>query len=99
MFASLLKTIFKPTNNWFLPTYANTDCWETYEAGNIIGQGAFGVTYDAVDKATGEKVAVKVINKKRLVTAEEIEDVRREVQIMHHLAGHPNVVQVKVGMG
>ncbi len=26
---------------------------------------------------------------------EEIDDVRREVQIMHHLAGHPNVVCIR----
>jgi hypothetical protein len=42
-------------------------------------------------------VAIKVISKKKLVSAEEIADVQREVQIMHHLAGHSNVVCLKVG--
>ena len=28
-------------------------------------------------------------------TAEDVEDVRREVQIMHHLAGHPNITRLK----
>lgn len=37
----------------------------------------------------------QVISKRKLSSAEEIEDVRREVQIMHHLAGHPNVVCLK----
>ncbi len=27
-------------------------------------------------------------------TAEDVEDVRREVQIMHHLEGHPNIVKI-----
>lgn len=28
-------------------------------------------------------------------SAEDVEDVKREVQIMHHLAGHPNVTLLK----
>ena len=28
-------------------------------------------------------------------SVEDVEDVRREVQIMHHLAGHPNVTLLK----
>jgi hypothetical protein len=27
-------------------------------------------------------------------TAEDVEDVRREVQIMHHLEGHANIVKI-----
>ncbi|KAK4380678.1 hypothetical protein RND71_002540 [Anisodus tanguticus] len=30
----------------------------------------------------------------KLNTEEDMEDVRREIQIMHHLAGHPSVVQI-----
>ncbi len=39
----------------------------------------------------------QVISKRKLSTPEEIDDVKREVQIMHHLAGHPNVVNLKAG--
>lgn len=81
-----------PPGNWILPTYANTDCWKDYEPGNILGKGTFGTTYLALKKGTSQKVAVKVISKRKLTSPEEIEDVKREVQIMHHLAGHPNVV-------
>lgn len=28
-------------------------------------------------------------------TAEDVDDVRREVQIMHHLAGHPHITLLK----
>ncbi|GLI64986.1 hypothetical protein VaNZ11_008411 [Volvox africanus] len=87
------KTV-KP-GNWILPTYADTDCWKDYEPGSILGKGTFGTTYSATNKRTGEKVAIKVISKKKLVSAEEIADVQREVQIMHHLAGHHNVVCLK----
>ncbi|KAG2438170.1 hypothetical protein HXX76_005777 [Chlamydomonas incerta] len=92
-YAPLSKSV-KP-GNWILPTYADTDCWKDYEPGSILGKGTFGTTYSATNKKTVEKVAVKVISKKKLVSAEEIGDVQREVQIMHHLAGHPNVVCLK----
>ncbi|GAX77412.1 hypothetical protein CEUSTIGMA_g4858.t1 [Chlamydomonas eustigma] len=90
----------KPTDgkvggSWILPNYANTDCWKDYEPGTILGKGTFGTTYLATKKGTNEKYAVKVISKRKLSSPEEIDDVRREVQIMHHLAGHPNVVCIR----
>lgn len=38
---------------------------------------------------------LQVISKRKLTTPEEVEDVKREVQIMHHLTGHKNVVALK----
>ncbi|GKA35071.1 calcium-dependent protein kinase 26-like protein [Tanacetum coccineum] len=32
-----------------------------------------------------------------IVTDDDVEDVRKEVEIMHHLSGHPNVVSIKGG--
>ena len=43
---------------------------------------------------TGEALACKSIAKRKLLTPEDVEDVRREIQIMHHLAGHPNVLSI-----
>ncbi|KAJ6406791.1 hypothetical protein OIU84_010330 [Salix udensis] len=45
-------------------------------------------------EATGKEYACKSIAKRNLLTADDVEDVRREIQIMHHLAGHPNVVSI-----
>mmetsp|Transcript_22081 Transcript_22081/g.37752 ORF Transcript_22081/g.37752 Transcript_22081/m.37752 type:complete len:598 (+) Transcript_22081:88-1881(+) len=81
--------------NWILPTYGNTDCWKEYDVGVMLGKGTFGTTYLAIKKDTKEKFAVKVISKRKLGTQEEIDDVKREVQIMHHLSGHGNVVCLK----
>ncbi|GJS31418.1 calcium-dependent protein kinase 26-like protein [Tanacetum coccineum] len=39
--------------------------------------------------------ACKSIAKRKLVTNDDVEDVRKEVEIMHHLSGHPNVVSIK----
>uniref|UniRef100_A0A453PAM5 non-specific serine/threonine protein kinase n=1 Tax=Aegilops tauschii subsp. strangulata TaxID=200361 RepID=A0A453PAM5_AEGTS len=60
-----------------------------------LGQGQFGTTYLCTDRATGADYACKSIGKRKLITKEDVEDVRREIQIMHHLAGHRNVVAIK----
>lgn len=63
-----------------------------FEFGAQLGKGNFGVVHSVTKKGTGEKYACKTISKRKLVTPEDIEDVRREIQIMKHLAGHPHVV-------
>ncbi|KAL5205184.1 hypothetical protein ABZP36_033393 [Zizania latifolia] len=68
---------------------------DKYSLGRKLGQGQFGTTYLCVDKATGKEYACKSIAKRKLVTDEDVEDVRREIQIMHHLAGHPNIISIK----
>ncbi|KAF6176120.1 hypothetical protein GIB67_000214 [Kingdonia uniflora] len=66
-----------------------------YTIGKELGRGQFGVTYLCTHKGTGEQFACKTIAKRKLVNKEDIEDVRREVQIMHHLTGQPNIVELK----
>ncbi|KAG7012966.1 Calcium-dependent protein kinase 1 [Cucurbita argyrosperma subsp. argyrosperma] len=68
---------------------------EYYSLGKKLGQGQFGTTYMCVEKATGKEYACKSIAKRKLVNEDDVEDVRREIQIMHHLAGHPNVISIK----
>ncbi|ONM10071.1 Calcium-dependent protein kinase 20 [Zea mays] len=67
---------------------------DIYTIGKKLGQGQFGTTYLCVEKATGREFACKSIAKRKLLTEEDVEDVRREIQIMHHLAGHANVVSI-----
>ncbi|KAK8595922.1 hypothetical protein V6N13_000597 [Hibiscus sabdariffa] len=66
-----------------------------YDLGCELGRGEFGVTYLCTDANTDEKYACKSISKKKLRTAVDIEDVRREVEIMKHLPKHPNIVTLK----
>ncbi|XP_040991547.1 calcium-dependent protein kinase 1-like [Juglans microcarpa x Juglans regia] len=68
---------------------------EFFSLGKKLGQGQFGTTFLCVEKATGEEYACKSIAKRKLITDEDVEDVRREIQIMHHLKGHPNVISIK----
>ncbi|CAI8586697.1 unnamed protein product [Vicia faba] len=70
------------------------DVKSTYSIGKELGRGQFGVTYLCTHKTTGKQYACKTIAKRKLVNKEDIEDVRREVQIMHHLTGQPNIVEL-----
>ncbi len=56
-------------------------------AGKVLGKGQFGTTRLAVHKKDGAKYAVKSVAKRKLRNHDDVEDIRREVQIMHHLAG------------
>ncbi|CAM8978526.1 unnamed protein product [Rhodiola kirilowii] len=71
------------------------DVKSVYTIGKELGRGQFGVTHLCTHKVTGEQFACKTIAKRKLVNKEDIEDVRREVQIMHHLTGQPNIVELK----
>uniref|UniRef100_A0A7N0T663 non-specific serine/threonine protein kinase n=1 Tax=Kalanchoe fedtschenkoi TaxID=63787 RepID=A0A7N0T663_KALFE len=68
---------------------------EYYTLGRKLGQGQFGTTFLCIEKTTGNEYACKTIAKRKLLTDEDVEDVRREIQIMHHLAGHPNVISIR----
>lgn len=62
-----------------------------YELGKVLGRGQFGTTRLARHRATSQSLACKSIAKRKLTSAEDVADVQREVQIMHHLKGHPNI--------
>jgi calcium-dependent protein kinase len=66
-----------------------------YELGRELWRVESGITYLCKDRQTGEKLACKSISKNKLRNAIDIEDVRREVQIMRHLPEHPNIVTLK----
>ncbi|CAI9787546.1 unnamed protein product [Fraxinus pennsylvanica] len=75
------------------PTGHNIE--QFYELGRELGRGEFGVTYLCTDKTSREVFACKSISKKKLRTRVDIEDVRREVEIMKKLPKHPNIVTLK----
>ncbi|KAH6755232.1 calcium-dependent protein kinase 16 [Perilla frutescens var. hirtella] len=63
-----------------------------FTIGKLLGHGQFGYTYVAIDKSSGDRVAVKKIDKNKMVLPIAVEDVKREVKILRALAGHENVV-------
>ncbi|RRT82792.1 hypothetical protein B296_00002579 [Ensete ventricosum] len=74
---------------------ARGDLLRWYHLGEELGRGEFGVTRRCTDAATGEALACKSIAKQRLRSSVDVEDVRREVQIMRGLPEHPNVVRLR----
>ncbi|CAN6345698.1 unnamed protein product [Urochloa humidicola] len=71
------------------------DVRAAYTFGRELGRGQFGVTYLATHKPTGRRYACKSIAARKLAHRDDVEDVRREVQIMHHLTGHRNIVELR----
>ncbi|NP_001312410.1 calcium-dependent protein kinase 28-like [Nicotiana tabacum] len=64
-----------------------------FTIGKLLGHGQFGYTYVATHKSNGDRVAVKRIEKNKMVLPIAVEDVKREVKILKALSGHENVVQ------
>lgn len=83
------------SKHWVLKNPTGSDLETQYELGRELGRGEFGVTYLCTDNITGEAFACKSISKKKLMTAVDVEDVRREVEIMKHLPKHSNIVSLK----
>ncbi|CAA0838199.1 Calcium-dependent protein kinase 3 [Striga hermonthica] len=72
-----------------------SDIHSIYVFGRELGRGQFGVTHLATHRATGRAFACKSIAARKLATPDDVADVRREVQIMHHMTGHRNIVELK----
>ncbi|GMP26730.1 hypothetical protein CsSME_00003046 [Camellia sinensis var. sinensis] len=79
---------------WVLP-YKTQSLQNLYTIGKKLGQGQFGTTHLCTEKSTGINYACKSIPKKKLICKEDYDDVWREIQIMHHLSEHANVVRIK----
>ncbi|XP_031475866.1 calcium-dependent protein kinase 28-like [Nymphaea colorata] len=69
------------------------DFEKRYSLGKLLGHGQFGYTFVATDKSNGDRVAVKRIEKNKMILPIAVEDVKREVKILKALSGHENVVQ------
>lgn len=68
---------------------------EKYLVDRELGRGEFGVTYLCIERETKELLACKSISKRKLRTAVDVDDVRREVAIMKHLPDNSSIVRFK----
>lgn len=71
------------------------DIKQFYTFGKELGRGQFGITYLCTEKSTGNTYACKSILKRKLVSKNDKDDMRREIQILQHLSGQPNIVEFK----
>lgn len=65
-----------------------------YEFGKTLGAGAFGVVCQAVNKDSGENVAIKVIVKAKLSSESQWESIMDEFKILEPL-DHPGIVKMR----
>ncbi|PNX91157.1 calcium-dependent protein kinase 21-like protein, partial [Trifolium pratense] len=71
------------------------DIKKFYTLGKELGRGQFGITYFCTENSTGLNYACKSILKRKLVSKADREDIKREIQILQHLSGQPNIVEFK----
>jgi len=61
--------------------------------GKTIGEGTFGKVKLGTHILTGEKVAVKILEKSKIREVADVERVAREIHILK-LLRHPNIIQL-----
>ncbi|XP_062187441.1 CBL-interacting protein kinase 2 [Phragmites australis] len=66
---------------------------QRYEMGKLLGQGTFAKVYHARNTETSESVAIKVIDKDKVMKVGLIDQIKREISVMK-LVRHPNIVQL-----
>ncbi|MCD7446210.1 CBL-interacting serine/threonine-protein kinase 20 [Datura stramonium] len=66
---------------------------QKYEIGKLLGQGTFAKVYRARNLKTGQSVAIKVIDKEKVMKVGLIDQTKREISVMR-LIKHPNIVQL-----
>ncbi|XP_010557183.1 PREDICTED: CBL-interacting serine/threonine-protein kinase 11-like [Tarenaya hassleriana] len=66
-----------------------------YELGKLLGCGAFAKVFHGRDRRSGQSVAVKILNKKKLAANPNLaSNIKREISIMRRL-NHPNIVRLR----
>ncbi|KAH7544985.1 CBL-interacting serine/threonine-protein kinase 20 [Ziziphus jujuba] len=66
---------------------------QRYELGRLLGQGTFAKVYHARNLNTGQSVAIKIIDKEKVMQVGLIDQIKREISVMR-LVRHPNVVRL-----
>ncbi|XP_010271000.1 PREDICTED: CBL-interacting serine/threonine-protein kinase 1-like isoform X2 [Nelumbo nucifera] len=69
-----------------------------YELGRTLGEGNFGKVKFARNLETGQAVAVKILEKKRILDLKITDQIRREISTLK-LLKHPNVVRLHEVLG
>ena len=53
-----------------------------YETKDIIGKGTFSIVKLGINKETNKKVAIKILEKEKILLKEDLERVKREINIL-----------------
>ncbi|KAL5550653.1 hypothetical protein UlMin_000829 [Ulmus minor] len=66
---------------------------DRYELGRLLGQGTFAKVHYGRNLKTGVSVAIKIIDKEKVLKVGMIDQIKREISVMR-LIRHPNVVEL-----
>ncbi|KAE7995857.1 hypothetical protein FH972_000622 [Carpinus fangiana] len=66
---------------------------QKYELGRMLGKGTFAKVYHARNLKSHENIAVKIIDKQKVLQIGLIDQIKREISVMR-LVRHPNVVEL-----
>ncbi|KAG9159434.1 hypothetical protein Leryth_010993 [Lithospermum erythrorhizon] len=66
---------------------------DKYEVGKLLGHGTFAKVYLARNVKTNNNVAIKVIDKEKILKVGLIDHIKREISILRRVR-HPNIVQL-----
>ena len=69
-----------------------TNLLDIYDVKEKLGNGKFGLVKLGINKQTKEKVAIKIMNKKKMDTS-DIELMRTEIEILK-ICQHPNIIRL-----
>ncbi|KAK8307723.1 hypothetical protein V6Z11_D02G005300 [Gossypium hirsutum] len=64
-----------------------------YEIGRLLGQGTFAKVHRARNLETGMNVAIKIVDKEKVLKVGMIDQIKREISVMR-LVRHPNVIEL-----
>jgi len=106
---SIKMTRNKSTSKWyFTKLESEQEAWvdalrragkstpfeDCYNLETKIGKGRFSIVHRGVEVTTGQKVAVKIIEKKLCIREREREALRTEIAILK-LVHHPNIIRTR----
>lgn len=66
---------------------------QKYEFGKMLGQGNFAKVYHGRDINSGQNIAIKVIDKDKVLKVGLIEQTKREISVMG-MVKHPNIIEL-----
>ena len=64
-----------------------------YETKEIIGKGTFSEVKLGINRKTKEKVAIKILEKRKLINKDDLERVEREIKILKNF-NNLNIVKI-----
>ncbi len=89
---AVTDAVFGPPPDWILRQTAAIKT--QYQFLGVVGKGQFGQVYCIKHSRQGTRFACKTLGKKKLLSQLDAEDIKREIEVMHHLTGHDLVVSL-----